>query len=262
MPIEETGVITSATLENLEGVQHGFFTRQGGVSGGIYASLNIGIGSDDERASVLENRGRAAVQLGAEIGDLALPYQIHSADVITVEEPWGPGMGPKGDAVATNRPGVVVGISTADCGPVLFTDPSAGVVAAAHAGWQGAFGGVLEATLTAMENLGARRGNISATLGPTISGNAYEVGPEFVDRFIQADGGNKPFFSPSTRAGHAMFDLPAYILQRLSAAGVGQAENLDLCTYKDAERFYSYRRATHHGEADYGRLLSAITLCR
>ncbi|WP_246661957.1 peptidoglycan editing factor PgeF [Prosthecodimorpha hirschii] len=253
-------MIRAPALDALPGIAHGYFTRQGGVSTGLYGSLNIGLGSADDRESVLENRGRVADRLGVARDRLAMPYQIHSPDVIVVEESWGPGQGPKADAVVTARPGVAVGVSTADCGPILFADAEARVVGAAHAGWKGAFGGVLEATLDAMQGLGARRDRIVAVLGPTISAAAYEVGPEFVARFVAADPDNARHFAPSEKPDHAMFDLPAYIVQRLRSAGVAHAENLDLCTYADEARFYSYRRMTHRGEPDYGRLVSAITI--
>lgn len=253
-------MITAPALAALPGIVHGFFTRDGGVSAGVYASLNIGLGSADESEAVLENRGRVADRLGVARGRLAMPYQIHSADVVTVAEPWGPGAGPKADAVVTDRPGVAIGVSTADCGPILFADGEARVVGAAHAGWKGAFTGIPEATIAAMEALGAKRDRIVAVLGPTISAAAYEVGPEFVDRFVSADPDNARFFVASAKPGHALFDLPAYILRGLRRAGVGHAEDLGLCTYSDEARFFSYRRMTHRGEPDYGRLVSAITI--
>ncbi len=244
----------------LEPVPHGFFTRRGGVSSGIYASLNTGLGSRDERASVLENRARVTARLGATV--LATPYQIHSPDAVVVRAAWAPGEGPQVDGVVTDVPGLAIGVSSADCGPILFSDPVAGVVGAAHAGWRGAFGGVLEATLDTMESIGADRGRIVAVLGPTISAAAYEVGPEFRDRFLAADADNARFFVPSDRPEHHRFDLPAYIVARLTRAGAGQVADLGLCTYADPERFYSYRRMTHRGEADYGRLVAAITPAR
>lgn len=253
-------MIRSETLDRLAGVAHGFFTREGGVSQGLYASLNIGFGSSDEREAIVENRGRVAEALGVPRGHVAMPYQIHSPDVIVVDEPWEQGTGPRGDAVVTNRPGIAVAVSTADCGPILFADPEARVVGAAHSGWKGASGGVIEATVATMERLGAKRERIVAVLGPTISKAAYEVGPEFVERFEALDAANARFFSPAERAGHAMFDLPGYIVARLQAAGVGSAESLGLCTYGDEARFYSYRRMTHRGEPDYGRLASGIAL--
>jgi YfiH family protein len=244
----------------LPGVAHAFFTREGGVSSGIYRGLNTGIGSRDAREAVLENRSRAARHLGTTIGQLATPYQVHGTEAVIVNDVWEPGHGPKADAVVTNQPGIAVGVGAADCGPVLFADAEAGVVAAAHAGWKGALAGILESTLATMESLGADRKNIVAVLGPTISAAAYEVGPEFAPRFINADARNARFFRPADRAGHFMFDLPSYIVARLQAAGVGLAGALHLCTYSDEARFFSYRRTTHRGEPDYGRLLSAIVL--
>jgi YfiH family protein len=244
----------------LPGIAHAFFTREGGVSTGIYRGLNTGIGSNDAREVVLENRTRAARHLGTTLDLLATPHQVHGIEAVTVENVWVPGQGPKADAVVTNKPGVAVDVGAADCGPVLFADGEAGVVGAAHAGWKGALAGILESTLAAMEKLGATRRNVVAVLGPTISAAAYEVGPEFSARFIEADARNARFFRPSERTGYFMFDLPGYIVARLEAAGIGKASALNLCTYSDEPRFYSYRRATHRGEADYGRLLSAITL--
>ena len=252
--------ITADALYALPGIRHGFFTRQGGVSEGIYASLNCGVGSADERAHVMENRARVTADLGVAADRLATPYQVHSPDVVTVDAVWPVGEGPKADAVVTNRPGIAIGVGTADCGPVLFADGAAGVVGAAHAGWKGAFTGVLEATVAAMEALGARRERIVAVLGPTISRSAYEVGPEFRARFLEADAANDAFFTPSGRAEHHQFDLPAFIGMRLRAAGLGTVDDLALCTYADPARFFSYRRTTHAGEPDYGRLLHAITI--
>jgi purine-nucleoside/S-methyl-5'-thioadenosine phosphorylase / adenosine deaminase len=249
-----------APLLMLPGVAHAFFTREGGVSTGIYRGLNTGIGSKDSREAVLENRARAARHLGAMPENLATPHQVHSAEAVVVEAAWAPGHGPKADAVVTNRVGIAVGAGAADCGPVLFAEPEARIVAAAHAGWKGAFTGILESTIATMESLGADRKKIVAVLGPTISAGAYEVGPEFSARFIAADATNERLFAPSVRDGHSMFDLPAYIVARLEAAGIGAVGNLGHCTYADEARFYSYRRATHRGEADYGRLLSAILL--
>ncbi len=244
----------------LSGIAHAFFTREGGVSTGIYSGLNTGVGSKDSREAVLENRARAARFLGVAPANLATPYQVHGTEAVVVEEAWGPGLGPKADAVVTNRPGVAVGVGAADCGPVLFADATARVVAAAHAGWRGALTGVLESTIDGMVGLGATRKNIVAVLGPTISSDAYEVGAEFVARFTDADAENGRFFRPSERAGHSLFDLPAYIVARLRRAGIGEAHDSGLCTYSDERRFFSYRRATHRGESDYGRNLSAIAL--
>lgn len=244
----------------LPGIRHAFFTRRGGVSRGIYQSLNIGIGSADERTSVLENRARAAAHLRLAPDRLATPYQIHSAEAAAVTEPWPAGRGPKLDALATDRPGIAIGVGTADCAPVLLVDAEARVVGAAHAGWKGALDGVLEAAVETMESLGARRDRVVAIVGPTISQAAYEVGPEFVARFDSADPHNVCFFEPSPRAGHALFDLPGYVLARLERIGVGRSADLGLCTYRNEDRFFSYRRATHRGEPDYGRLLAAIAL--
>lgn len=252
--------IEAPALAALPGIRHAFFTRQGGVSQGIYASLNGGVGSSDDPAHVAENRRRMTARLRVAPDALASLYQVHSPDVVTVERAWAQGERPKADGMVTNRPGLALGIATADCGPVLFADAEAGVIGGAHAGWKGAFTGVLEATLEGMEALGARRMRTTVVLGPMISGQAYEVGPEFVQRFLDVTPENSRYFRPSEKAGHAMFDLPAYIGARMQAAGVGSFTNLGLCTYADAERFFSYRRATHRGEPDYGRLISAIAL--
>lgn len=241
-----------------DGIRHGFFSRRGGVSEGLYAGLNAGVGSDDDRAAVTENRRRIAAWLGTSADRLVTLHQVHSPDAIVVREPFA-GERPKADAMVTDRPGLALGVLAADCGPVLFADAEAGVVGAAHAGWKGAFTGVLEATIEAMEALGADRGRIAAVLGPSISAANYEVGPEFVQRFVAADGANAPYFTPSPKPGHAMFDLNAYTVDRLLAAGVA-AEAVGLCTYADEGQFYSYRRATHRQEPDYGRQISAIML--
>lgn len=254
-----SNVITHPALAALPGIRHGFFTRRGGVSNGIYASLNCGIGSDDRREDVLENRARVSSALGTEPDKLATPYQIHSAEAVTVTEAWQPGKGPRADAVVTDRPGIALGVGSADCGPTLFADAEAGVVAAAHSGWRGALVGILESTVAAMERLGARPERIIAVLGPTISQANYEVGPELKARFVDADPANAGFFVPAPRPDHYQFDLPGFILARLGGAGVA-AVSVGLCTYADPDRFFSYRRGTHRGENDYGRLLSAITL--
>jgi YfiH family protein len=200
-------VIRSNLLAALPGIAHGFFTRDGGVSSGLYATLNVGLGSQDARDAVIENRARVARALGVADHALAMPYQVHSPDVVVVEEPWPHGEGPHADAVVTARPGLAVGVATADCGPILFADAKGHAVGAAHAGWKGAFGGVIEATVAAMERLGAARGDIVAVLGPTISAEAYEVGPEFVERFIADDPDHGRFFRPSSTPGHAMFEI-------------------------------------------------------
>ncbi len=250
--------IVSPDLD-LPGVAHAFFTRQGGVSEGIYATLNGGQGSSDDQSLVQENRSRMASALGVAPANFVSVYQVHSPDVVVADGAWA-GERPKADGMVTNRTGVALAISTADCGPVLFADAAAGVIGACHAGWKGAFTGVVESTLEAMERLGASRPGIVAVLGPTISAAAYEVGPEFVERLVSADRGNARHLSPSPREGHAMFDLPAYIGRRAREAGVGRFVDLGLCTYADEGRFFSYRRTTHRGEPDYGRLISAIAL--
>lgn len=252
--------IEAPSLSALTGIRHGFFTRQGGVSEGIYAGLNGGVGSADAREAVQENRRRMTAHFDLPPESLLTLHQVHSADVIIVEEPFAPDARPMADAMVTRRPDVLLGVASADCGPLLFADAEAGVIGAAHSGWKGAFTGVLEATLDSMERLGARRERITVALGPTISRTAYEVGPEFVDRFTQADAALGQFFSPSPRAGHALFDLPAFIAARAQAAGAGTFDDLGLCTYADETRFYSYRRTTHRGEPDYGRLIAAIRI--
>jgi polyphenol oxidase len=253
MPMIEADALKST------GIRHGFFTRRGGVSGGLYDSLNIGLGSKDSRENVLENRARVSTRLGASPDRLALPYQHHSADAIVVETAWRPGSAPKADAVVTASSGIALGISTADCGPVLFADTTARVIGAAHAGWRGALTGILESTIATMESLGARRRRIVAVLGPAISRNSYEVGPEFRATFLDHDPDNARFFADGP-GGRPHFDLPAYILHRLGAAGIAHAENLARCTYREEDLFFSYRRATHRGEPDYGRLVSGIAL--
>ncbi|PWJ75782.1 hypothetical protein C7441_12040 [Pseudaminobacter salicylatoxidans] len=252
--------IRSARLDEAEpnGIRHGYFTRVGGVSEGIYQGLNIGTGSSDDPTLVRENRRRVAAWMGVTADSLLSAHQIHSPDVIVAREPF-TGERPKGDAIVTDRPGIAVGASTADCGPVLFADPQARIIGAAHAGWKGAFGGVLENTVTTMESLGARRENIIAVLGPSIGPENYEVGPEFVERFLAADADNERYFAPSQNAGHSMFDLNTYTVDRLRRFGVA-AECLDRCTYAEEDLFYSYRRSTHRKEADYGRQISAIVL--
>jgi polyphenol oxidase len=252
-------MITAATLA-LSGFRHGFFTRQGGVSAGIYASLNAGIGSHDAAANVTENRARMAASLGVQSDRLLTAYQIHSPDVVVAETPWSPDARPRADAIVTRTPGLAIGVSTADCGPILLADPIARVIGAAHAGWRGALGGVAEAAIAAMEKLGADRGRIRAALGPMIRQNNYEVGPDLIARFAAEDGDSARFFKPAAHEGHAQFDLAGYIAARLSSGGIEQIEDLGLCTYADAARFFSFRRTTHRGEADYGRHVNAIVL--
>lgn len=255
-------MLQAPSLSKLTQVRHAFFTRDGGVSDGVYASLNGGVGSNDAPEKVAENRARMAEALGVAPDRLLTPYQIHSADVAVADQPWTHEARPRADAVVTRTPGLAIGVSTADCGPLLFADNEAGVIGAAHAGWRGAFTGVVEATIAAMEKLGADRSRIAAALGPTISQPNYEVGPEFVERFLAADIDNARFFTASERAGHAMFDLNGYIADRAQRAGIVNFVDLGLCTYADPDRFYSYRRTTLRGEPDYGRHINAIALAR
>ena len=241
-------------------IRHAFFTRQGGVSEGLYASLNGGLGSDDDQARIAENRARMCAHFDLPPERLAGLYQVHSADVVVVEAPIPLTERPKADAMVTRVPGLALSIATADCGPILFADPENRVVGAAHAGWKGALGGVVEATVAAMERLGASRSGIVAVLGPTIAQASYEVGPDFLGRFRADVPEAEQFLAEGTRAGHAQFDLPGFILLRLRQAGLGEACNLGLCTYADPQRFFSFRRTTHRKEPDYGRQISAIAL--
>ena len=246
-------VVRAATLQ---GVAHGFLGRRGGVSAGVCAGLNVGIGSGDDPTTVAENRRLAAeaVLPGAR---LVTCYQVHSADCVTVTLPWDDDARPHADALITDRPGLLLGVLSADCAPVLFADPAAGIVGAAHAGWKGALGGVTDATLAAMEALGADRSRIAAAIGPCIARRSYEVDDAFLARFAAADAANDRFFAPS-RAGHQRFDLEAYVTHRLAVAGVQRIEALGLDTYASPDRFYSFRRATHRGEPDYGRQIALI----
>jgi polyphenol oxidase len=237
--------------------RHGFFTRRGGASSGIFAGLNCGTGSSDLSEVVQINRTRVADAMGVPLTHLVSVNQVHSADVIHVEGPMSDR--PRADGMVTRTPGLALGILTADCQPVLFSDPVAGVIGAAHAGWRGTRDGVLEATVRAMVDLGATPVNISAVIGPTISQSAYEVGPEFFEAFTDNEPSQARFFIQG-KGDRMLFDLPAFGLARLRAAGVGQAEWTRHCTYRDPDRFFSYRRTTHLGEADYGRLISVIRL--
>lgn len=245
------------TLPALDGVVHGFFGRRGGASSGIFAGLNCGAGSSDQAEAVAINRARAAAALGVAAEALATVHQVHSARAVIVSGPMA--LRPEADALVTAAPGVALAVMTADCAPVLFADRAAGVVGAAHAGWRGALDGILEATLAAMAALGARPERTVAAIGPTISQAAYEVGPEFRDRFLAADPAAPRFFAAG-RGDRLHFDLPGFALARLRAAGVGGAVWSGHCTYSDPARFFSFRRAQHAGEADYGRLISAIRL--
>ena len=245
-------------LKHAAAVTHGFFGRQGGVSTGIFASLNCGPGSGDDRADVVENRKRVCEALGAP--SLISLYQIHSSRAVAVTKAWEIGEGPQADAMATNVPGIALGILTADCAPVLLADAQAKVIGAAHAGWKGALGSVIESVLMEMEKLGADRARIAAAVGPCIGQTNYEVGEEFRGAFTQCDSANARFFVPSNRVGHLRFALETYVVHRLHEAGVENAEALTADTYAREADFFSYRRATHRGEKDYGRQISAIAL--
>ncbi|RMA41093.1 peptidoglycan editing factor PgeF [Rhodophyticola porphyridii] len=246
------------TSSLLDGVRHGFFTRKGGASSGIFEGLNCGGGSSDQAEIVAMNRDRVADAMGVDRDRLVTIYQVHSSDAVMVTD-GRPDPVPRADGIVTATPGTAIAVLTADCQPVLFADPTAGVIGAAHAGWKGALDGVLERTIEVMVEAGARREDIRAAIGPTISQRSYEVGPEFIDRFLDDDPETARFFinGPGDRY---LFDLPAYGLMRLRTAGIAQAEWTRHCTYSDPSHFYSYRRATHEGAADYGRLISAIRL--
>ena len=253
-------MLQASSLATIDRIRHAFFTRSGGVSKGVYASLNGGVGSNDAPDKVAENRARMATTLGVNPDRLLTPYQIHSPDVVVADKPWTREKRPRADAIVTRVPRLAIGVSTADCGPLLLADSEAGVVGAAHAGWRGALTGVIEATIATMERIGADRGRITAALGPTIRQPNYEVGPEFIERFVAADPGNTRFFMASQRTEHAMFDLTGYIAERVRQAGIVQFEDLGLCTYAEPERFFSYRRTTLRAEPDYGRHINAIAL--
>ncbi len=261
----EGTVIEAPTIAALPGIRHGFFTREGGVSTGIYASLNVGLGSDDDKTAVRENRRRVAAHLGATfqgapLADVATNYQVHSATARIIDRPDPDGQRPEADAIVTATPGVAIGALTADCTPVLFADPHSRVIAAAHAGWRGAVSGILEATVEAMKSLGARRANIRAAVGPTISQSAYEVGPEFEAQFVAQSSDNARYFTAPPGRDRAHFDLPGFCRDRLAGLGLAAAEDLAICTYADESLLFSYRRKTHRNQADYGRQISAIVL--
>ncbi len=256
-------MLTPYLADNLSmtpGIRHGFFTRQGGVSTGLYKTLNCGAGSNDDRVSVSDNRARVAEYLGAFSGDVQTIYQVHSADVIVVDGLAGREALPKADAMVTRTRGLAIGILTADCCPVLFADPEAKVVGAAHAGWKGALGGVLEATIRAMEGLGAERGRIVASYGPTIAQPSYEVGEEFQAEFLNKDAAHARFFARGATKGKYQFDLPAFVHHMLGASSLTRIEACAPCTYRNESLFFSYRRATHRKEPDYGRQISAIVV--
>lgn len=248
------------TSPALAGVHHAFFTRRGGVSTGIYASLNTGPGSKDAPDAVAENRARCARALGVRPDRLLSLYQIHSARAVLAEEPWARANAPEADAVVTRERGLALGILAADCAPVLFADSHARVIAAAHAGWRGALSGVLEAAIALMIDQGAKRERIVAAVGPCIGAQSYEVGPEFEARFRAEDANASRFFTPAARPAHFQFDLPRYVASRLAAQEIAAVDTVAHCVYQNEADFFSYRRGTHRGEADYGRNLSAIVL--
>ncbi len=255
---QKTAIPLSATLLDAPGLAHGFFTRLGGVSTGVYASLNGGVGSRDDPDAVAENRRRMAAHLCVDPAHLLVPYQIHSTEASVVVDAFVER--PRCDALVTATPGLGLGVTGADCGMILFADREARVIGAAHAGWKGALAGVLEATLDAMETLGASRASTAAALGPTISRKNYEVGAEFAGQFIAESNDYKRFFAASNRAEHFLFDLPGFIAMRLRLAGIGSFEDVTRDTYAEPESFYSYRRSVHKNEPDYGRQIAAIAL--
>ncbi|MPZ08676.1 MAG: peptidoglycan editing factor PgeF [Kiloniellaceae bacterium] len=253
-------MLTTGPLNDLPAVRHGFFCRTGGVSEGLFSSLNCGYGSGDDKAKVSENRRRAMAQIDLEGERLVTAYQVHSPDVVEVRQPWAREEAPEADAMVTRTRGLALGILTADCVPVLFAEAEAGVVGAAHAGWKGALTGVVEATVAAMKALGAEPKRIVAGIGPAISQRSYEVGPEFPAPFLEQDARNADFFCPGLREGRFHFDLKGYVARRLTAAGLSTIQTLPCDTCAEDERFFSYRRACHRKETDYGRGLSAIYL--
>lgn len=253
-------VIEAGSLHDLRGagIRHGFFTKQGGVSDGIYASLNCGFGSNDDPANVLANRARVARHLGSAQPHVVTLYQTHSATALAVDKPYPRDALPQADAVVTRTPGLVIGALAADCNPVLFADPQAKVVAAAHAGWRGALGGILESTVVAMERLGADRSRIVAAVGPCINQPSYEVGPEFEAEFLAVSADYAVWFHRPSPTSRPHFDLPGFVMMRLGRAGIGTTERVSLCTYENESKFFSFRRTTHRKEPDYGRQISAI----
>jgi len=256
-------MITVSALNEVLRIRHGFFTRQGGVSEGIYASLNCGAGSQDKPENVAENKARALAALEVDPGNLAMVYQQHTTDVVVIGDDWTPGQPlPVADALVTTRPGIALGVLTADCAPVLLADRKASVIAAVHAGWRGALNGVLDNAVAAMIKAGAKANRISAAVGPCIAQRSYEVGPEFPGPFLEQEAENHFFFTSSGREGHYFFDLPGYVARQLAKLSVGEVARTPCDTYREAGRFFSYRRATQKGEGDYGRNLSLIVLER
>ena len=259
MVTPDRAMFCASTLESCDGIRHGFFTRQGGVSKGIYGSLNCGLGSGDDAENVRRNRALVAETLGVPHERLLTLYQIHSATAVIVDQRWNSDVA-EADALVTRTPGLAIGALTADCAPVLFCDPEARVIAAAHAGWRGALLGIVEATVASMEELGAKPERMVAVIGPTISQRAYEVGSDYVERFLAEEPESSSFFMTDDSSGEPHFDLAGYVAERLARAGVGTVSDLGLCTYCDETRLFSYRRSQHHGEEDYGRQISAIVL--
>ena len=245
---------------NQPAVLHGFFTRKGGVSNGIYGSLNCGLGSKDDKEAVHTNREEAMRQLGLSLTALHTCFQHHSADVLLIDDNTNNEVPLKADGLVTATRGIALGVLTADCGPVLFVDPVAKVIGAAHAGWRGALSGILENTVRKMNECGASPSNIVAGLGPMIGPRSYEVGPEFRETFLDSSAENLQFFSATGRSGYCLFDLPSYIQHRIELIGIKLISSLGQDTYQDKEQFFSYRRACHQNESDYGRLLSAVAL--
>jgi len=252
--------IEALCLKRMPGIRHGFFTRAGGISEGLYTALNCGPGSSDEATRIAANRARVAEHLGAKHADIVTLYQVHGATALTLTDPVTADNRPKADAVVTRTPGLAIGVLTADCTPVLFADPEARVIGAAHAGWRGALAGVLEAAITEMQRQGAQRDRICAAVGPAINQESYEVGPEFEAALIESCADNTRFFVRSKAPARARFDLPGYVESRLKAAGIAQIERQSPCTYANESIFYSFRRSQHRGEADYGRQISAIVV--
>jgi YfiH family protein len=259
MVTPDRAMFCASTLESCDGIRHGFFTRQGGVSKGVYGSLNCGLGSRDDAENVRQNRALVAETLGVPPERLLTLYQIHSATAVIVDKPWN-GDVTEADALVTRTPGLAICALTADCAPVLFCDPEARVIAAAHAGWRGALLGIVEATVASMEQLGAKPERMVAVIGPTISQRAYEVGTDYMERFLAEEPASLPFFMTDDSSDEPHFDLAGYVAERLARAGIGTVSDLGLCTYCDETRLFSYRRSQHHGEDDYGRQISAIVL--
>ena len=252
--------LEGSALGKLEHAVHGFFTRAQGTSEGIYRGLNCGAGSNDKPEHVRENRKRVAHNLGLGEGKLLSVHQIHSPNTVYVDQPWALGNGPQADAMVTDQPGIGLGILTADCTPVLLADGERAIIGAAHAGWKGAVGGVLESVVAQMVSRGAKHASIVATIGPTISQSNYEVGQDFREQFLAKDPTSQKWFEPGEKEAHFQFNLPGFVAERLEQLGVGTVENMDLCTYADENRFFSYRRTTHRAQSDYGRGISVITL--